>query len=466
MGLARKGEKMKLEASQGIFQKQAIVVSAQALQSLAVLQFGQDELQDYLRDQAERNPFIEISDPTPTAPNPSVLRSYERALPSAAGKVTDFDAIAALCDAKLSLHDHLRSQARMAFRDPADQLIAQEIVEAVDPDGYLRRNLEELAETIGADLTRVQSVLTRVQKFEPAGIAARDLGECLYLQLEERGLMTPALRVMLRNLNLLAGFDYGRLARLCDMPMDDVAAMVTLIRSCDPKPGRAFDAGETLPALPDVLVSQKEDGSFALELSPHCLPKVLVNNSYFSELRSSAKCAGRGKEDRRFVTENMQNATWLVRNLDQRANTILKVATEIVAQQKAFLISGVSQLRPLSLLDVAKAVGVHESTVCRAIANKYMMTNRGMFELKFFFANGLSASNGGEDHATESVRHRIRQMVGEETAASVLSDDAIVTSLRQEGIDIARRTVAKYRDMMSIPSSLQRRKRLQVSALG
>lgn len=454
---------MKLETSQGIFQKQSIVVSAQALQSLAVLQYSQEELQDYLRDEAERNPFIELTEPAPLggASSPGLLRSYERSLPSGASKASDFDAVAALCDVKLSLYDHLRSQVRMTFSDPAEQLIAQEIVEAVDADGYFRRNLEEMAETLGAEREQIEAVLKRVQGFEPAGIAARNLSECLLLQLSERGVMTPALHILLQNLSLLGGFDYDRLVRLCGVSMDEVGAMLKLIRSCDPKPGRAFEIDTTLPAMPDVMVSQKEDGSFTLSLTPQCLPKVLVKNDYFAELRSSS----RGKEDRRFVTENMQNASWLVRNLDQRARTILKVATEIVAQQSAFLISGVSQLRPLSLLDVAQAVGVHESTVCRAIANKYMMTNRGMFELKFFFANGLSANNGGEDHATASVRHRIRQLVDAETAANVLSDDAIVSNLRREGIDIARRTVAKYRDMMSIPSSSQRRKRLLISPL-
>lgn len=454
---------MKLEPNIGAYQKQAIVVSAQALQSLSVLQFSQDELQDYLREQAERNPFIELSEPLPATPEaaparPGALGPSPRDAGSAGGGSArggmDIDSVALLREAQISLRDHLRAQAGMTFRDPKDMAVAIEIVESLDADGYFRRDPDEIAEMLGASQARIEAVLCAVQRFDPAGIAARDLAECLRLQLEDKGRPGPAMRRLLDNLPLLAEFNYARLARLCGVNLDEISVLVREIRDLDPRPGRRMAAEPTLPALPDIVVNRQEDGSFAIELSNQFLPRVLVNREYYAEV----KARSRDKDEKRFVMDCMQNAGWLVKNLDQRAQTILRVAAEIVARQEQFLLHGVEHLRPLNLRDVADAVGIHESTVSRAIANKFMMTSRGMFELKYFFANSISASEGGEDFSAETVRHRIRQIVDAETAAAVLSDDAIVDALRAAGIDIARRTVAKYREMMRIPSSLQRRK--------
>lgn len=469
---------MKLEPNIGTFQKQTLAISAQTLQSLNILQFSQEELQSYLVQQADRNPFIELSEPGSTAPlaqgsspdnGPAATLQARSQMqlsgrsPSARGLASgnaDIDSVALLQEARPSLHDHLRGQARMKFRDTRDLAIAIEIIEAVESDGYLRREIEDIAEMLGITTERTENVLSIVQTFDPVGIAARSLSECLRLQLQDKGRLTPSMRLLLDNLDLLAAFDHLRLARLCRVSPEEINAMVHEIRSLDPRPGLRFDADPVLPALPDVIVSNKQDGTFAIELCNQLLPKVLVNREYHSEV----KAGSRSKEDRRFVSECFQDANWLARNMHQRAQTILRVASEIVSHQQDFLLHGVDHLRPLNLRDVAEAIGIHESTVCRAISNKFMMTSRGMFELKYFFATSIAASNGGEDFSAETVRHRIRQIVEAETAQAVLSDDAIVEALRASGIDLARRTVAKYREMMRIPTSQQRRRMKKAAA--
>lgn len=463
---------MKIEPNIGTFQKQTLAISTQALQSLSILQFSQEELQGYLVQQAERNPLVELAEngpPTFLAHDPA---GKERTAPAVqvrnhaqpfggdsagrgpASRNTEIDSIALLQEARPSLHDHLRAQARMKFRDNRDLLVATEIIEAIEGNGYLGRDIEDIAEMLGIPPARAETVLNIVQTFDPVGIAARSLAECLKLQLQDRGRLTPSMQQMLDNLDLLAAFDYPRLARLCRTTQEEINRMVREIRTLDPRPGCRFDADPVLPALPDVIVSRRKDGSFAIELCTQLLPRVLVNQEYHAEV----KAGSRSKEDRRFVAECLQNANWLVRNMHQRAQTILRVASEIVSHQQDFLLHGVEHLRPLNLRVVAEAIGIHESTVCRAIANKFMMTNRGMFELKFFFATSISASDGGDDVSAETVRYRIRQIVEAETAQHVLSDDAIVEALRASGIHLARRTVAKYREMMRIPSSQQRRR--------
>lgn len=470
---------MKLEPNIGTFQKQTLAISAHTLQSLSILQLSQEELQRHLVQQAERNPFIELADARPSASlshnpprniKPATTVQMRNHLQSSSGtwsgrslaqRSENIDSAALLQEAHPSLHDHLRAQARMKFRDARDLVIALEIVEATESDGYLRRSIEEIAEMFGITLERTESVLHVVQTFDPSGIAARSLAECLRLQLQDKGRLTPPMQLLLDNLDLLAAFDHPRLAKLCRVSPEEINAMVQEIRGLDPRPGLRFDADPVLPALPDVIVSSRKDGTFAIELCNQLLPRVLVNQEYYSEV----KAGSRSKVDSRFVSECFQDANWLARNMHQRAQTILRVASEIVSHQQEFLLHGVDHLRPLNLRDVAEAIGIHESTVCRAISNKFMMTSRGMFELKYFFATSIAASNGGEDFSAETVRHRIRRIIEAETAQSVLSDDAIVEALRASGIDLARRTVAKYREMMRIPSSQQRRRMKAAAAL-
>jgi RNA polymerase sigma-54 factor len=249
------------------------------------------------------------------------------------------------------------------------------------------------------------------------------------------------------------------LRRVCGVSEEDLIDMIAEIRSLNPKPGLAFGSTLVQPIVPDVFVRPAPDGTWQVELNSDTLPKVLINQRYYTQVSKSAH----NDKDKSYLADCLQTATWLVRALDQRAKTILKVSSEIVRQQDAFFAKGVQYLRPLNLKTVADAIGMHESTVSRVTANKYMATPRGIFELKYFFTSSIAASDGGEAHSAEAVRHRIRQLIDAETVSDVLSDDTIVEKLRGAGIDIARRTVAKYREAMRIPSSVQRRREKQAA---
>ncbi|MGI9400799.1 MAG: RNA polymerase factor sigma-54 [Rhizobiaceae bacterium] len=358
------------------------------------------------------------------------------------------------CSSEPTLRDHLLEQLPIAVRDPTDAIIAREIVESLDEDGYLRRPLEEISTALGAEEARGKSVLAIVQSLDPCGIAARDLEECLAIQLRDKDRFDPAMQVLVQNLDLLAKRDFPRLCQLCQVDQEDIADMVHEIRDLEPRPGSQFTSGPVQPAIADVFVRQGADGGWLVELNPETLPKVLVNREYYSKI--SKTC--RGESEKSFMVDCFQSANWLVKSLDQRAQTILKVASEIVKQQDMFLAYGVEHLRPLNLKMVADAIKMHESTVSRVTSNKYMMTSRGLFELKYFFTASIAATEGEEAHSAEAVRHRIRQLVDAEKPEKILSDDVIVKMLRETGIDIARRTVAKYRESLNIPSSVQRRR--------
>ena len=297
-------------------------------------------------------------------------------------------------------------------------------------------------------------MLSIVQAFDPPGVCARNLTECLSIQLREQDRFDPAMQALVGRLDLLAKRDLASLRRVCGVNDDDLTEMIAEIRRLNPKPGLAFGSTMVQPVVPDVYVRQSPDGTYIVELNSDTLPKVLVNQRYHAELTKNANNEGA----KAYLAENLQSATWLMRALDQRAKTILKVSMEIVKQQDAFFMHGVQHLRPLNLKTIADAISMHESTVSRVTANKYVATSRGIFELKYFFTSAIAAANGGEAHSAEAVRHRIKQLIDGESVGDVLSDDTIVDKLRAAGIDIARRTVAKYREAMRIPSSVQRRR--------
>lgn len=363
--------------------------------------------------------------------------------------------------AETTLRDHLAEQLSVAFTGPAQRMIGQYLIDLVDEAGYLPPDLGQAAERLGASQADVENVLTVLQKFDPPGVCARNLSECLAIQLRELDRYDPAMQALVEHLDLLAKRDIASLRKLCGVDDEDIADMIGEIRRLNPKPGMKFGSARLQTMVPDVYVRPGPDGGWHVELNSDTLPRVLVNQTYYSQLSKKI-----GKDgDKSYFTDALQNATWLVRALDQRARTILKVATEIVRQQDGFFTHGVAHLRPLNLKAVADAIQMHESTVSRVTANKYMATNRGTFELKYFFTASISSSDGGEAHSAEAVRHHIKQLIDSEAPAAILSDDTIVERLRASGIDIARRTVAKYREAMRIPSSVQRRRDKQ-SALG
>jgi RNA polymerase sigma-54 factor len=338
-------------------------------------------------------------------------------------------------------------------------MIGQYLIDMVDEAGYLSGDLATVAEKLGAPMPQVEAVLAIVQGFDPVGVCARNLTECLAIQLKERDRFDPAMQALVANLPMLANRQLIALKKICGVSDEDLVDMIGEIRALNPKPGLAFGSTMVQPVIPDVFVRAAPDGNWVIELNSETLPKVLVNQAYYAKISKTAR-----DDEKSYLAECLQTATWLVRALDQRARTILKVSTEIVRQQDGFFTKGVQHLRPLNLKTVADAISMHESTVSRVTANKYMATSRGIFELKYFFTSSIASADGGDAHSAEAVRHRIKQLIDAEQPRDVLSDDTIVEKLRESGIDIARRTVAKYREAMRIPSSVQRRRAKQAAS--
>jgi RNA polymerase sigma-54 factor len=341
-----------------------------------------------------------------------------------------------------------------ALKTPGDRLIGSYLIDQVNEAGYMTADVAEVAERIGTDVEDVEAVLQVLQSFEPTGICARNLKECLALQLAERDRLDPTMQLFLEHLELFARRDFDQLMKITGADREDIASMVEDIRGCNPKPGLAFGTEPVVPVVPDVFVRSRADGSWAVEINSETLPRVLVNQQYYTEV---TKLSG-DQNAKAYISECLNNANWLVKSLDQRARTILKVASEIVRQQDAFLVHGIQHLKPLNLKTIAEAISMHESTVSRVTANKYVATPRGIFEMKYFFTSSIASSSGGAAHSAEAVRHRIKELIDAERPNAVLSDDNIVDILKGQGVDIARRTVAKYREALNIPSSVQRRR--------
>jgi RNA polymerase sigma-54 factor len=359
---------------------------------------------------------------------------------------------------ELSLAEHLEAQLAVAGLTDAERAIALTLIDAVDEGGYLRVDLAELAERLGCEIERIESVIKTLQGFEPTGVFARDVAECLALQLQEKDRFDPAMQALVANLELLARRDMAALKRVCGVDDEDLREMIAELRALTPRPGAAFGGEPAQAVVPDVFVREGAAGLWHVELNTDTLPKLLVDHRYHARVAKGA----RNDQEKTFVSDCIASANWLVKSLDQRAKTILKVASEIVRQQDGFLAFGVEHLRPLNLKTVADAIGMHESTVSRVTSNKYLATPRGVFEMKFFFTSSIASSSGGEAHSAEAVRHKIRQLIDAERAdGEVHSDDSIVDILKEAGVDIARRTVAKYREAMRIPSSVERKRLLR-----
>jgi RNA polymerase sigma-54 factor len=496
-----------------IRQSQSLVMTPQLMQAIKLLQFSNLDLATYVDGELERNPLLERpsegetpSDQEGSEPAPSpdegggngewdeletsrgaledrLGTNLENVFPEDSGQAplrpgadgpaihsewasvgsggrddADYN-LEAFVSAELTLADHLGEQLVLATSDPMRRMIGQYLIDLVDETGYFTGELAAVAEKLGAPLAEVEAVLAIVQGFDPPGVCARTLTECLAIQLRERDRFDPAMQALVARLELVARRDFAALRRICQVSEEDLSDMIAELRRLNPKPGLAFGSTLIQPIVPDVFVRLGPDGGWLVELNTETLPKVLVNQSYYSSLSKGAS-----EKEKPYLADCLQTATWLVRALDQRARTILKVSTEIVRQQDGFFAHGVQHLRPLNLKTIADAIGMHESTVSRVTANKYMATSRGIFELKYFFTSAIASADGGEAHSAEAVRHRIKHLIEAESPSDVLSDDTIVERLRADGVDIARRTVAKYREAMRIPSSVQRRREKQAAA--
>jgi RNA polymerase sigma-54 factor len=423
----------------------ALEQNASAEEKLASLGTG---LENVYADEARADTANRLSANPPDS-GWSSLRSS--AAVSLDGEGPDFEAT---LSRELTLAEHLEAQLVLAVDDPVARLIGQHLIGMVNEAGYLTGDIASVAETLGAPVAQVEAVLAILQGMDPPGVFARDLQECLTLQLKERDRYDPAMAVLIDNLELIAKRDFVRLKALCHVDVEDIRDMVAEIRRLNPKPGHAFGSEPVQPVVPDVFVRLAPDGTWLVELNGETLPRILINNQYAARVDKSAA----REQDRVYLTECQSNATWLVKSLDQRAKTILKVAREIVRQQDAFLVLGVQHLKPLNLKTVAEAIAMHESTVSRVTSNKFMATPRGIFEMKYFFTAAIASTLGGEAHSAEAVRFRIKQLIEGESPSDILSDDAIVAQLKATGIEIARRTVAKYREGLRIPSSAARRR--------
>ncbi len=502
-------------------QGQSLVMTPQLLQAIKLLQFSNMELAAFVQDELERNPLLERAEEAPDnepaiegdggdygdasaennsseagetewtsksfatdrgaleaslgtelsnafeddrAPTPAEHPATSEGLglsstswsgaPSPAsdgGEATNLEAYVA---AELSLRDHLAAQLTLATKDPIERVIGHAIIDSIDEAGYFTESLAEVALRLGAPMERVEKLLATIQSFEPSGVGARNLAECLSIQLREKDRFDPAMQALVERLDLVAKRDYAALRKLCGVSAEDVTDMIAEIKRLDPKPGRAFGGGIVQPVVADVIIRALPDGSWHVELNSEVLPRLLVNQVYATRV-ARAKASD---VDRSFLSNCLQTANWLTKSLEQRARTILKVASEIVRQQDAFFAHGVEHLRPLNLKAIADAIGMHESTVSRVTSNKYISTPRGLFELKYFFTASIASRNGGDAHSAEAVRFRIRQMIEHESESDILSDDAIVEQLKKSNVEIARRTVAKYRESLRIPSSVERRR--------
>jgi RNA polymerase sigma-54 factor len=482
-------------------QAQSLTLTPQLMQSIRLLQLSHLELSTFVDEELLRNPLLEREDgaepgEASEVPEPqgevaayedtferserigdaeSIADGYDTAVEnifpeqgpsegatpvsrldrngsSEGGEAPDIDQYVA---SRPLLSDHLMAQANMILRTTADRLIARYLVDSLNEAGYLVADLDAIAEQLGAERADIEAVLEALQGCDPLGVFARSVPECLAIQLRDRDRLDPIMQALLDNLDLLAEHNMVGLMRAIGCDREDLLDMLAELRQLDPKPGLAFDSGPVESVVPDVFVRRGPDGAWQIELNSEVLPRVLVNRVYYASVTKKT----RDTAEKSFLSDCLATANWLTKSLDQRAQTILKVAAEIVRQQDGFLVHGIAHLRPMTLRNVAETIDMHESTVSRVTSNKYIATPRGLFEMKYFFTTAIASSDGGSDHSAEAVRHRIRQLIDAETAEGILSDDTIAAMLKKEqGIDVARRTVAKYREGMNIASSVIRRR--------
>jgi RNA polymerase sigma-54 factor len=484
---------MGLGPSLGIRQSQQLVLTPQLRQAIQLLQLSNLELESFIAEELSKNPLLEApageaegdspaadfsdevesDDDGPDDPGADDLirgqadddrpldmdwtaealetDSFNDVVTSSGGEEGfDFERVQYSAG---SLSEHLLDQLH-GVSGAAGEL-ARIIAEAIDETGYLTIPLEQIAELSGTPLDQVENALMLVQDLDPPGVGARSLAECLALQAKAADRYDPAMARLIDNLELLSKGRTGDLKRICGVDDEDLADMIRELRSYDPKPGCRFSSAAAEEVTPDVFVRQTRSG-FTVELNQATLPRLLVNRRYYQELKSGPQ----DKASRAWLSECLQSASWLVKALDQRARTIVKVVSEIVKRQRGFFERGVAAMKPMTLREVAEAIGMHESTVSRVTSNKYLLCDRGLFELKYFFGSGV-ASAEGEGAAAEAVKAAIKELIDGES--EILSDDAIAALLKQRGFDCARRTVVKYRESMGIGSSIQRRRMRKIA---
>ena len=480
-------------------QSQSLVMTPQLQQAIKLLALSNLEIEAFIGDALEANPLLKAGEASRDAEAPaqsedipreeftsdmlmaqgqgeaeapldldptSLDRDYDSgggdwgATHSVGGADAELSSIEERSAAALSLTDHLGAQIGAVCANPQEEFIARHIIGLLDDAGYLSFGKGEIAGDLGVTIPQVEAALAAVQRLEPSGVGARSLSECLAIQAREADRYDPCMARLIDNLDLLARGELQRIKRMCGVDDDDFADMLSELRSYDPKPGLAFGGSNAQAVVPDILITTSNDGGWDIKLNEETLPRLIVNRSYMVEL-------DQGNTDtatQKWLNEKLADANWLIKALDQRQKTILKTASEIVKLQDGFFRRGVSELRPLTLREVADAIDMHESTVSRVTSNKFLHCERGTFELKYFFTSGVGSSDG-EGASSEAVKARIKALTDAEDPKKILSDDTLVTMLKAEGFDLARRTVAKYREAMGIGSSVQRRRAKKLAGL-
>lgn len=483
----------RLELRQG----QSLVMTQQLQQSIKLLQLSSQELQEYIEQEIEKNPLLSAEEAGDASEQPMEEGGNEQEstfgetteapeLPSEVDKVEtsaedwqqgdddysaqDYsaeprthsrlndeydDAGVNLAVSELSIRDHLLNQLVLEVSEPAMRMVGQHLIDLVDEAGYIKDDLATLAKQLGCDDALIEATFKILHSFDPPGVCARTLKECLSIQLQDKDHLDPAMQMMLEHLDLVATGKHAELSKLCGVDAEDIREMCAEIRALNPRPGSGFQHEEVQAVIPDVILRRGRAESWLVELNPTALPRVLVNRTYHAQLAAKTL----DKIEKKYITDQLAVANWLVKALDQRAQTILKVATEIVTQQDTFFRHGIKYLRPLTLKEVAAATGLHESTVSRVTNSKFISTPRGTFELKYFFNASIQNASGGEGFSNKTVQYLIKEMIDSEPVNAPYSDDTIAEQLKSRGIDVARRTIAKYREIMNIPSSPQRRRR-------
>lgn len=467
-------------------QSQNLVMTPQLQQAIKILQLSNLELGEFIEEEMERNPLLEKDENSSnsdqkeqesTSEKDSMDETFEQAF-EPSSSTSDFDAgsssigsggsskfedpeysLENRLSSETTLREHLQEQLFISFNEPRDRIIGAMLIDQLDESGYLRRSPAELSEQLGCSLERIEKLLTILKGFDPTGVFASGLSECIALQLDEKGTLDEPMQTLLAHLDMIANYEHKKLADICGVNETYLSDMIAEIRECNPKPASEFDHLVVQTAIPDVLMKRRAKnlgGGWRVELNSETLPRVLVNQEYYAEIKEAS---GKDKASKEYITSQMNNASFLVKAMDQRAKTILKVASEIIEEQDAFFNYGIEFLRPMKLSDIAEKIDMHESTVSRVTTNKYIGTPRGIFELKFFFTTALGGGDPGSvAHSAKAVKARIKSLVDAEDPKKILSDDKLVELLKAESIDIARRTVAKYREAMNIGSSVQRRK--------
>ncbi len=495
---------MSISQRQEIKQTQSLVMTPQLQQAIKLLQLTNLEINDFVEQEIEKNPLLELVDPSKpergdgkieeknseliSEKTDSAVLTNEDSLPEKNNEPLDInyneylegntsnnndqlgswniqnnksgtfeynDSLEQVIESKISLSDHLLEQLNADFTDPVEKIIGYHIIHMLDNNGYLKTDLSSISELIGCDQEKITNVLWKLKRFDPVGVFAKDLSECLTLQLKDKNRFDPIIAELVNNLDLLAKHDQKTLLKKCNVSVEELLEMIEEIKSLNPKPGEQFNNDIAQTIVPDVFIKKNSKNEWSVELNTDTLPKVLVNRKYYSLVNTKNS----SDLDKNYINDQLNSANWLVKSLEQRAQTILKVATEIVRQQNEFFARGIKYLRPLTLKDIAEKIEMHESTVSRVTANKFIESPRGVFQMKYFFTTSITSSHGNNNLSSETVKAQIKDLINKEETDDILSDDKIVEILVGQNIDIARRTVAKYRETMNIPSSVIRRRK-------